>query len=97
MNSAFNNMRSSLEAMLQITSEITNEVCSVERGKTEVLLAINKILSLCQEVVALTEEVNATTIEQNEAFNTVTNSSESLTILTKDVNEILDHFTLHNN
>ena len=56
MNNAFNNMKSSLEDMLKITSEITNE-----------------------------------------AFNTVTNSSESLTILTKDVNEILDHFTLHNN
>lgn len=97
MNNAFNNMKSSLEDMLKITSEITNEVSLVERGKTEVLLAINKSLSLCQEVVALTEEVNATTIEQNEAFNTVTNSSESLTILAKDVNEILDHFTLHNN
>lgn len=91
---SFNNMGLSLVEMVNITGDISKDIEGVTVKKDEVLSAITQVAAAAQEVAALTEEINASVVEQEVAFKTITSSSEDLIGLSQEVKESIDHFKI---
>lgn len=91
---SFNNMGVSLVEMVNITGDISKDIEGVTVKKDEVLSAITQVAAAAQEVAALTEEINASVVEQEVAFKTITSSSEDLIGLSQEVKESIDHFKI---
>ena len=91
-NQDFDGIESSLEKMKERVSELNVSGKEMEEKKEEIIQILGNLAAVSEENAAGTEEASASVEEQTAAMVEISNSSEALSKLAEEMNEVIQRF-----
>ncbi|WP_208559292.1 methyl-accepting chemotaxis protein [Marinilactibacillus kalidii] len=90
--SSFDQIAASNQEMMQLVSNMTNQISSIETNKEKVVSAIGEIAVVMEETAAASEQVSASANEQLTALETITLSAEDLQVSSEKLMQQIEQF-----
>lgn len=96
-DTAFNDIISSIEAIISEVNEVSNAVGDIEEYKNKTIDSIESIAAVTEEAAAGTQEVMASTQEQSSSSEQLREVSKELISLVGKLNESIEKFKVDDN
>jgi len=91
---SFFNIEQAIKSIIEKTKVLISNIESVNQDKNSVILTIEQISAITQQTAASTEEVAASIQQQSSSVEEITNTSYELKQIAKDLNIIIERFTV---